>query len=178
VDVRVIAATHCNLQEMVREQRFRQDLFYRLHVFPIHTPPLRSVSEDIPLLVEHYLNKHCEEMSRPKIQIEDSALRALMRYSWPGNFRELFNIIEYAASLSTGLIKREHLPAEIVYARQVGENEDEERSVLRSHADDAERDAIIKAIEIYRGNKLKVSEALGISRSSLYNKMRKYNIEG
>jgi len=178
IDVRVIAATHCNLQQMVREQRFRQDLFFRLHVFPIHTPPLRSITDDIPLLVEHFFAKQADDLNIYKPGIDENALQALMRYSWPGNFRELFNVIEYSASLSSGTIRRENLPANILYAREVSEIESEDRSALRNHTDDAERDAIIKAIEAYRGNKIKVSEALGISRSSLYNKMRKYNIEG
>lgn len=178
IDVRVIAATHCNLQEMVRTQRFRQDLYYRLHVFPIHTPTLRTIPEDIPLLVDYFFTKPVDELSANNHGIEGSALAALMRYHWPGNFRELFNVIEYAVSLSTGLISREHLPSGILYASEVTEAEGEDKSVLRNHTDEAEREAIIKAIETYRGNKLKVAEALGISRSSLYNKMKKYNLEG
>lgn len=178
IDVRIIAATHCNLPEMVRSQRFRQDLFYRLHVFPIHTPPLRTIPEDIPLLVESFFTKQVDEQTIDKPKIEESALNALMRYSWPGNFRELLNVIEYSISLSPGIISREHLPTDILYAHEGSETDGEDRSVLRNHTDDAERDAILKAIENHRGNKLKVSEALGISRSSLYNKLKKYNLEG
>jgi len=171
IDVRIIAATHCDLIQMVKENKFRQDLFFRLHVIPIHMPPLRIHREDIPLLVECFLEKIAEELSISQPRVERDFMERLLEYHWPGNVRELANIVELAASLSNGVITSEYI------ARYI-DAEDSVPSVdLRSHADEAERDAILKSIETYRGNKIKISEALGISRSSLYNKLRKFNIE-
>lgn len=176
IDVRVIAATHCDLQEMVRQGKFRQDLFYRLHVFPIHTPALRTIPEDIPLLAEHFLGKRRAEEPETPSGFSAECLPILEAHCWPGNCRELFNVIEYASSFSSGQIFPEHLPSGLLAAPPAGA--EESAPVLRSHANDAERNAIIQTIRTYHGNKLKVSEALGISRSSLYNKIKKYNIEG
>lgn len=176
IDVRIIAATHCDLQSMVQEGRFREDLFYRLHVFPIRTPPLRTIPEDIPFLTEHFISTHAVEAAGPVPLVTPEALRILEAHFWPGNCRELFNAIEYASSFSSGAILPEHLPANLLTAQPTGEEAC--MPILRSHANDAERDTIIRTIRTYHGNKLKVSEVLGISRSSLYNKMKKYKIEG
>ncbi|MGC2325794.1 MAG: sigma-54 dependent transcriptional regulator, partial [Candidatus Sulfotelmatobacter sp.] len=102
VDVRIIAATNVDLRQMVREGRFREDLFYRLNVITIELPPLRQRKEDIPLLVEHFRKKYAEENDRPVRSITPEALRPLMAYSWPGNVRELENVIERAVVLSSG----------------------------------------------------------------------------
>src|SRR5215813_2288407 len=102
VDVRIIAATNVDLRHMVREGRFREDLFYRLNVITIELPPLRQRKEDIPLLVEHFLKKYAEENDRPVRRITPEALRPLLAYSWPGNVRELENVIERAVVLSSG----------------------------------------------------------------------------
>src|SRR6202522_2363758 len=102
VDVRIIAATNVDLRQMVREGRFREDLFYRLNVITIELPPLRQRKEDIPLLVEHFRKKYAEENDRPVRSIAPEALRPLMAYSWPGNVRELENVIERAVVLSSG----------------------------------------------------------------------------
>src|ERR1039458_978933 len=102
VDVRIIAATNIDLRQMVREGRFREDLFYRLNVITVELPPLRQRKEDIPLLVEFFLKKYAEENGRPAPRITPEALRPLMAYSWPGNVRELENVIERAVVLATG----------------------------------------------------------------------------
>ena len=102
VDVRIIAATNIDLRQMVREGRFREDLFYRLNVITVELPPLRQRKEDIPLLVEFFLKKYAEENGRPTPRITPEALRPLMAYSWPGNVRELENVIERAVVLSSG----------------------------------------------------------------------------
>lgn len=176
VDVRVIAATHCNLLDMVKQNKFRQDLYYRLHVFPIQTPPLRFFVEDIPLLVDLFITKMAENMGITKPRVDQGFLTDLMKYHWPGNIRELMNITELAVSLSNGVITKEHLHGEIQFVKDL-ESVEEDRSALRTQTDEAEREAILKTIKMYRGNKIKASEALGISRSSLYNKMKKYNID-
>src|SRR5262249_54029379 len=103
VDVRIIAATNADLKQHVREGKFREDLFYRLNVITIDLPPLRQRKEDIPLLVDFFLNKYSEENERPVRRITPEALRPLLAYSWPGNVRELENVIERAVVLSSGL---------------------------------------------------------------------------
>src|SRR5438477_234013 len=102
VDVRIIAATNVDLRQMVREGRFREDLFYRLNVITIDLPPLRQRREDIPLLVDHFLKKYSDENERPRCRVNTEALRPLLTYSWPGNVRELENVIERAVVLSSG----------------------------------------------------------------------------
>src|SRR5437667_1713589 len=102
VDVRIIAATNVDLRQMVREGRFREDLFYRLNVISIDLPPLRQRREDIPLLVQHFLQKYSDENERPRCRVSTEALRPLLTYPWPGNVRELENVIERAVVLSSG----------------------------------------------------------------------------
>lgn len=177
VDVRIIAATHCNLLELVKANKFRQDLYYRLHVIPIQMPPLRAHREDIPLLVDYFLGKLADEFNMEKPKVEREFMKALYDYHWPGNVRELVNVLEMAVSLSNGVITREHIPMHILEQQSGLNDRNEESAGLRAHADEAEREAILKAMEMYRGNKIKVAEALGISRSSLYNKMKRYNIQ-
>ena len=101
VDVRIIAATNCDLEQMVEDGRFREDLYYRLHVINIFLPPLRQRKEDIPLLTQHFLEKYSDENNRPNLEITPDALDVLMDYDWPGNVRELENVIERAVVLST-----------------------------------------------------------------------------
>ncbi|MDU2063244.1 MAG: sigma 54-interacting transcriptional regulator [Sporomusaceae bacterium] len=173
IDVRVIAATHHDLHQLIKEDKFRQDLFFRLHVIPIHMPALRTHPEDIPLLVELFLEKTADELGIEKPKVEHDFMKALFEYHWPGNVRELANIIEAAVSLSAnGIITCEYIPDYIYAARIPNTGE-----ALRAQADEAERDAILKASKTYKGDKLKIAEALGISRSSLYNKMKKFNID-
>src|SRR5437588_4726683 len=102
VDVRIIAATNVDLRQMVREGKFREDLFYRLNVISFDLPPLRTRREDVPLLVEHFVKKFAAENSKPHLQVAPAALRALMDYAWPGNVRELENAVERAVVLSSG----------------------------------------------------------------------------
>src|SRR6185369_5489388 len=102
VDVRIIAATNVDLRQMVREGKFREDLFYRLNVITVELPPLRQRKEDIPLLVEFFLKKYAEENARSTPRVMPEALRPLLTYSWPGNVRELENVIERAVVLSSG----------------------------------------------------------------------------
>ena len=105
-DARLIAATNCDLYEMVQEQEFRSDLFYRLNVFPIRVPALRDRVMDIPLLVRHFVKYYAERMDRVIDTIPSEAMNALMRYPWPGNIRELQNLIERAVILTSGPVLR------------------------------------------------------------------------
>ena len=106
VDVRIIAATNVDLRQMMDEGRFREDLYYRLHVITVQLPPLRERKDDIPLLVQHFLEKYGEENNKPGLELSPEALDLLIDYDWPGNVRELENVIERAAVLSTGLAHR------------------------------------------------------------------------
>ena len=102
VDVRIIAATNVDLRQMMDEGRFREDLYYRLHVITVQLPPLRERKDDIPLLVQHFLDKYGEENHKPNLELTPDALDLLMDYDWPGNVRELENVIERAVVLTSG----------------------------------------------------------------------------
>src|SRR5207244_2350267 len=113
-DIRVIAATNQNLTRLVAEGRFREDLFYRINVIPIVLPPLRDRREDIPLLAEHFLGKYAEQMQKPVTAISRPAMELLMRHDWPGNIRELENVLERAVALeATPTVLMESLPPSI-----------------------------------------------------------------
>ena len=116
VDVRIIAATNVDLRQMMEEQRFREDLYYRLHVITVQLPPLRERKEDIPLLAQHFLQKYGAENGKPGIELSPAALDLLLDYNWPGNVRELENVIERAVVLSTGSVIGEDLVPEQVRA--------------------------------------------------------------
>jgi two-component system response regulator PilR (NtrC family) len=102
VDVRIVAATNCDLRQMVEDGRFREDLYYRLHVINIYLPPLRERKEDVPLLAQHFLEKYGKENNRPAMELSAEALDLLMEYNWPGNVRELENVMERAVVLGSG----------------------------------------------------------------------------
>lgn len=177
LDVRTIAATHQNLRELVKENRFREDLFFRLHVIPIEIPPLRAHREDIPILADYFIDKLSRELEIPKPTVDRDFLTALVEYDWPGNIRELANTMELALSLSAGRLTADHLTAQLRKTRFEARDGMDDSALLKHYADEAEREAILNALEHYQGNKLKVADALGISRSSLYNKLKKYNID-
>lgn len=202
-DVRVIAATNQNLQEEVLKGRFRQDLFYRLKVVNLHLPPLRERSEDIPLLIEHFLNHFRSSMGNNIQGISQGALAALMRHSWPGNIRELRHAIEHACILSSGdVIDKECLPLEILEPRTqtlgappappqtpTPPSPYEQRAAIQETPQAAslespnltwgklDRDAILMALNQSRWNKSKAAKALGINRKTLYRKMSQLKIQ-
>ncbi len=160
VDVRVIAACNQHLEPLVREGKFRDDLYDRLNVVSISLPPLRDRKEDIPLLVHHFLGKLSEELQKKISQISPEALEILSQYSWPGNVRELEHTIERAVTLSTQpIILKEDLPPKIL---------DAVKPVKLHSLKDIERDYVLKILQQTNGNKKKASEILGIDRSTLY----------
>ncbi|HTZ38696.1 MAG TPA: sigma 54-interacting transcriptional regulator [Syntrophales bacterium] len=177
LDVRVIAATHCNLREFVRAGKFREDLFYRLFVIPINMAPLREHREDIPPLIDHFLSRITEDMERTKPRMTDEFLGYCMQYEWPGNVRELVNALEVAVGLSDTVLNTEYIKNCTHPSSPLPACEDEERGSLKYLAEEAERDAIVKAIEMFRGNIPRVAEHLGISKSSIYSKIKKYGID-
>jgi two-component system response regulator AtoC len=172
VDVRIIAATNKNLEEEVKKGNFREDLYYRLNVIPITLPPLRQRKEDIPYLVDFFLNKCTNKLSR-NIRFSGDAMNALLRYDYPGNVRELENIVERCVTLATtDIIQRDDLPSFIF------EKSDGKRQIsLSDVAAEAEKEHIIRILKTTKGNKTRASEILGISRKTLWEKMNAYGIE-
>jgi len=177
IDVRIIAATNKNLEELVKKGTFREDLYYRLNVVPIMLPALRERKEDIPMLVDSFLSKSSFISGRQQKQISEEALGKLMNYSWPGNIRELENIIERCVVITqTNHITEEDLPAHIIKYSQIL-NDGEENLKLDDVLDYTEKDIIIKTLKECGGNRTKASAIMGISRRSLHRKIIKYNIE-
>ena len=170
VDVRVISATNIPLETLIREKRFREDLFYRLQVIPIRTPPLRERREDIPLLADHFLRKFGEEMGKSVAKISESALQLLIRHSWPGNVRELENVVERAVALeTTAAILSERLPESL---RDPSGARSETVALgpgfsLDEHILGIERDLLNKAIAAAGGDRSKAAELLGVTPRSL-----------
>jgi DNA-binding NtrC family response regulator len=179
VDVRIIAATNVELRQMVREGRFREDLFYRLNVITIELPPLRQRKEDIPLLVEHFLKKYAEENDRPVRSITPEALRPLMAYSWPGNVRELENVIERAVVLSSGTeISVDLLPDSMLGRGSAYTMHDPPSdSSLFEIVEDVERRIITDMLERCNWNQTEAAEHFHVPLSTLNQKIRRLNIE-
>ncbi|MCY3871751.1 MAG: sigma-54 dependent transcriptional regulator [Gemmatimonadetes bacterium] len=178
-DVRVIAATHRVLREMVAEGAFREDLFYRLEVIPIRLVPLRDRKADIPDLVEHFLHKKCEEMNRPLKRLTDRAMAAMASYTWPGNVRELENVVERTLVLADGnVVDVNDLPLDVEASRaEVSAEELEDSAIPLTHRlEDLERQLIEQALEQAGGVKTKAAEMLGIKTSAFYYKLDKYGL--
>lgn len=177
LDIRVIAATHRDLEKMMNEGEFRRDLYYRLNVFTVTIPPLRERERDVLLLSEHLLDKFQRELGS-SLKILDRRVAELFQlYSWPGNVRELQNSLERAINVAEGyVIQLEDLP---LYLQDMeGRRATSSLQPLSLEMADAERRAIIKALKTARGNKSKAAEFLGIHRTNLYKKMEKYSLEG
>jgi len=172
-DVRVIAATNRNLDSLLQAGKFREDLFYRLNVIPIFVPALRHHTEDIPLLVKHFLEKYSRVYKKVIKEIEDEALDALIRYQWPGNIRELENAIEYAfvRTESGNSVEWIKLPANI------RENVPAKRSTSHHGIANGEVIKILELLEKYHWNRTKVALEMGIGRTTLWRKMCQYHIQ-
>ncbi len=179
VDVRIIAATNVELKQLVREGRFREDLFYRLNVISIELPPLRRRREDIPLLVDYFLKKYAQENERPVRQISSEALRPLLNYSWPGNVRELENVIERAVVLSSGpTIGLDLLPDHIVgRGATLPVLEHRSDASLFDIIEDCERRVISEMLEKCAWNQTEAAERFRVPLSTLNQKIKRLNIE-
>src|SRR3989440_9820547 len=178
VDVRVIAATNIDLRTLVREGRFREDLFYRLNVITVDLPPLRSRTEDILLLVNHFLIKFAAENSKPVRQISPEALRPIMDCGWPGNVRELENVIERAVVLSNGpVIGIDLLPDHIVGRGSGKLLEHRPDASLFEIIEDCERRIILDMLEKCAWNQTEAAERFHIPLSTLNQKIKRLNIE-
>src|SRR5882724_8610309 len=179
VDVRIIAATNVDLRNMVREGRFREDLFYRLNVISIELPPLRQRKEDIPLLVEFFLKKYAEENERQVRRITPEALRPLIAYSWPGNVRELENVIERAVVLSSGPeISMDLLPDSMMgRGSSFTMHDPASDASLFEIVEDVERRVITDMLERCNWNQTEAAERFHVPLSTLNQKIRRLNIE-
>ena len=179
VDVRIIAATNIDLRQLVREGRFREDLFYRLNVITIELPPLRQRREDIPLLVQFFLKKYAEENDRPVRRITPEALRPLMSYSWPGNVRELENVIERAVVLSSGTdITIDLLPDNLLgRGSSLTLHDPPTDASLFEIVEDVEKRIINDMLEKCNWNQTEAAERFKVPLSTLNQKIRRLNIE-
>ncbi|GIW97900.1 MAG: acetoacetate metabolism regulatory protein AtoC [Pirellulaceae bacterium] len=174
VDVRIVCATHRDIEQMVQDGRFREDLMFRINTFEIHVPALRQRREDIPLLAEFLLRQFREDVPASGRLFSDEVLQELQQHVWPGNVRELANVIEHACILCESLpIEKEHLPRQFTDRRL--------RKELRTFGPmslkELELAAILEAVERHQGNKQAAAAELGISLKTLYNKINQANAE-
>jgi DNA-binding NtrC family response regulator len=173
VDVRVIAATHVDLEAAIREGRFRQDLFYRLNVIEIHVPPLRERLEDVPLLARHFIEQLSLELGKEVAGISDAAMRALMAYDWPGNVRQLQNAIERAiVNCREGVLSE----ADFAFLTRPSSAEADAFALGSMTLEEIERRAIVATLRKTQGNVKEAAVVLGIDRSTLYEKLKRYDI--
>lgn len=168
VDVRIIAATNKDLRETVAKKTFREDLFYRLNVVHLHLPALRDRSDDIPLLLNYFLEQSVKRLGRPPMQFAKETVKELSAYSWPGNIRELENEVERAVALSTtGAIAPEDLRDHVRIRPD---------AVPAASLKDSEHDLILKTIKATKGNRSEAAKLMGMSREGLRKKMKRYGI--
>jgi len=183
VDVRLVAATNRNLFQEVKNGRFREDLYYRLNVFPLHLNPLRERSEDIPALAEYFLEKFNRKLEKNVKAIDPPVMDQFLKYDWPGNIRELENIIERLVLIASGnVISMDDIPPEIATGLdflKVGQAADKEKpfkEVIRNRMEDVERQMIESTLDECEGNVTQAAKRLGMSRKGLQLKMIKYNL--
>ncbi len=185
VDVRVIAATNRNLREEVNEGRFREDLYYRLNVIGVEVPPLRERREDIPLLATAFLERFALANRKEIKGFTPQAMDALLKYGWPGNVRELENAVERAAILCLGdYVSERELPLAVSNALKTGDEPSAdagqpaaEPESVGMTLDELERAAILRTLQETGDNKSEAARRLGITRATLHNKLRRYDVE-
>ena len=174
-DVRVISATNADLRSMVDERTFREDLFYRINLITLHLPPLRERPDDIPLLVNHFVQRVCEQTGLKPVSVDDSAMNYLKGLHYSGNIRELKNLVERTLLVCD----KSKLTADdfrTQYSSEPITKSNTQQVMSGMTLDDMERQTIIQAISQYDGNLTHVASALGISRGALYRRMEKYGI--
>ena len=169
-DVRVIAATNRNLEEEVAQRRFREDLYYRLNVFPLQLPPLRERIDALPLLTNYFLHRFSRQIGKKLKGVEPEALAEMKAYSWPGNIRELQNIMERGVILAQDFIRRSNLPDEMLRGNL--QETRESKDLLKS----VERDIVVKALQRHGGNRRLAAMELGISRRTLQYRLKEFGL--
>ncbi len=177
VDIRVIAATNRDLPTAVREGSFRHDLYYRINEMTITLPPLRERQGDLPLLIEHFLEKFSKENNKPAPKLDPQARRILFSYSWPGNIRELENVLKRAVVLADSAILPGHLPSNLLERRSTGTGSETGSGSLDDQLMAAEREIILKSLENNKRNVSLTAKVLKISRRTLQRKMKLLGID-
>ena len=173
VDVRIITATNKDLESLIAQGLFREDLFFRINVFPLYCPPLSERIEDLPTIVRHFIQQNAAKGEKKIVGITPQAMAILTAYSWPGNVRELRNIIEYAFVLCPGgEIGREHLPPKVMQTKHSYKKARGSNSV-----DSINREKLLKALKQSEGNQSEAARILGVSRVTIWNRMKKYNLD-
>ncbi len=186
VDVRVILATNADLEQAVRDRTFREDLYYRINVVTLEMPPLRARKADVPFLIEHFLTRFRRESGKRIVGLDPAAMNLLVHYRWPGNVRQLENVIERAVVLCSGeQIGVTDLPASVrgeVRTEAIADSPvdlppDAHLMPLRQALEAPERQIIERALQLHGGNREATAKALGINRSTLFNKLRKFGLK-
>jgi len=177
VDVQVLAATNVNLRQAVRERTFREDLFYRLNVVPIHVPPLRERRDDIPRLVRHFVRKIARESRRDVRDVSAGALDALTRYDWPGNVRELENVIHRAVVLARGpVIQLQDVPLDVAMPETARVPDTAGATSLREACDQFERQYVLRVLERVHWNVSRAARLLGVHRNTILAKVAAWGV--
>jgi PAS domain S-box-containing protein len=177
IDVRVIAATNRNLEELMKNKEFREDLYYRLNVISLNVPPLRERIDDIPALTAHFVEKFNHQFGAQVLEVDKEVLNLFKLHTWPGNVRELENVMERAFNVvDTEEIELKHLPIYVQTLKGRKSNTGHQGQSLASIVEEVEKEAIIFALAAAKGNKVQACHALGLSRSGLYKKLEKYNL--
>ena len=181
VDVRIVAATNRDLREAIVENRFREDFYYRLNVFSLRLEPLRKHPDDIPGLVDHFLRKFSADTGKEVLDVDDDVMIFFMRYPWPGNVRELENVLERAVVLAEGSsVTRSEIPPDMFFVQEQPEPDEPslpDSASLVERTDQLESEMIRTALERFHWNKTKASEHLGLKRTTLQYKIKKYGLE-
>jgi transcriptional regulator with PAS, ATPase and Fis domain len=168
VDIRLISATNCMLEELVKDGQFREDLLYRLNTIHIHVPPLRERGDDIELLAGFFLKQYAKKYHKPELRLSAQAIKKLMKYHWPGNVRELQHTLEKAVILAEDNTLK---PTDFIFQGRSREKQDRHKTL-----EEMERELIDEALEKQNGNLTAAAEQLGITRQTLYNKIKRYEL--
>ena len=168
VDIRLISATNQDMEEMIKAERFREDLLYRINTIPIHVPPLRERGKDIELLASFFLERFAKKYQKADLHLDAQALKKLMRYHWPGNVRELQHTLEKAVILAESNTLS---PNDFLFQGYTRAKKDEEKTL-----EEMEKEIIVSTVEKYNGNLTAAANQLGISRQTLYNKIKRYDL--
>lgn len=175
VDVRIIAATNKNLEQEIKDGKFRLDLFYRINVITIELPALRTRKEDISILAHHFLQTKAAKLNKPMVRLSKTLLKEIEAYDWPGNVRELENFMEKVTILGGNININQHVSSEVDCPQQIPDQTQEE--FKPQTLQDIEKTAIIETINAFNGNMTRVAKSLGIGRNTLYQKMKRYEIK-
>ncbi len=185
VDVRIITATNRDIESLMRLQKFREDLFFRINVFPVKCPPLSARNEDIPLIIQHFVEVNTRKTGKNILGFSPEAMKRMMRYNWPGNVRELRNAVEYAFVLCHGsIITPEHLPDKILHSEDtetVCENMFKEKGqkggeIMRKPCITDKKYELTQALTKEKGNQSRAADVLGVSRVTVWKRIKKYDI--